>query len=145
MVQNSFFWVEHKYRNRNTISVSGMTSNTLSCFRVSRMNLSFSGHISGHVPTNTFDMSRSVLFGRPVLTQRASCVCLFMPCWEVEQPTVGGGLTLTQDLVSLFQQAVFFLSRLSHLSNEVGDGWRDRTLQALALSYILFLGFSLEL
>lgn len=61
--------------NKNTISESGMTSNTLSCFRVSLMNLSFSGHISGHVPTNTFDMSRSVLFGRPVLTQRTGVCC----------------------------------------------------------------------
>lgn len=47
-----------------------MTSNTLSCFLVSLMNLSFSGHMSGHVPTNTLDMSRSVLLGWPAQTNK---------------------------------------------------------------------------
>lgn len=65
-----------------TISVSGMTSNMLSCLRVSLMNLSFSGHMSGQVPTNTLDMSRSVLFGRPVRTDHG--VFVHAGCW-VEQ------------------------------------------------------------
>lgn len=54
-----------------TFSVSGITtSKTLSWLRVSLIYRSFSGHISGHVPTNTLDISRSVLFGRASKTKR---------------------------------------------------------------------------
>ncbi len=63
-----------------TISVLAMTSNTLSCFRVSLIYLSFSGHMSGQVPTNTLDMSRSVLLGRPVWTYNTHSRCL--PCFS---------------------------------------------------------------
>lgn len=48
----------------STWSVPGTTSNTLSWLRVSRMYRSFSGHISGHVPTKVLALSRSVLFTR---------------------------------------------------------------------------------
>ena len=39
-----------------------------------------------------------------------------------------GGLTLTQDLVSLLQEAVRVLSCLSHLANEGEEGGGDWTL-----------------
>lgn len=48
----------------STWSVPGTTSKMLSWLRVSRMYRSFSGHISGHVPTKVLALSRSVLFTR---------------------------------------------------------------------------------
>lgn len=57
--------LERNPRTRgSTWSVPGTTSNTLSWLRVSRMYRSFSGHISGQVPTKVLALSRSVLFTR---------------------------------------------------------------------------------
>ena len=111
-----------------TISVSGMTSYILSCFLVSLMNLSFSGHMSGHVPTNSLDMSRSVLLARPMLTQ---CIQLESPDFLNASASTGSresGPTLTQDLVSLLQETVFVLGRVSQPANEVEEGGRGLAL-----------------
>lgn len=44
-----------------------------------------------------------------------------------------GSLTLTQDLVSLLQEAELVLSGLSHLADEVEEGGGDWALRALGL------------
>lgn len=54
--------------------------------------------------------------------------CVFRSCCWLRQTAVRVGLTLTQDLVSLLQEAVLVLGCLSHLANEVEEGGGDLAL-----------------
>lgn len=112
------------------------------------MYLSFSGHMSGHVPTNTLERWRSVRFGRPVKTSALNVSHLFILFFValLIMADVRGGFALTQNLVSLLEEAVFVLCGLSHLPDEGEErGW-DRALGALALAgAALFLRFSVKL
>ncbi|TNN68552.1 hypothetical protein EYF80_021198 [Liparis tanakae] len=73
---------------------------------------SFSGHMSGHVPTNTLDRSRSVLLGRPVGMD----------------DTLGN-----QRMHSDRREAELVLGGLRRQAEEVEEGGGHRALRALGL------------
>lgn len=61
---------------------------------------------------------------------------------RLQQGDVRAVLTLTQDSVSLLQQAVLVLGRVCDLSHQVDEGGRD---EALRLAAVFSLGLRVEL
>lgn len=94
----------------------GITSKTLSWFRVSLMYRSFSGHMSGHVPTKA--SSRSVCLDRPVKTPGIFLLLVFHGSDQTGKSSQGGD--------SPWRRILSLCSRRRNFSSAVSATWPIR-------------------